>query len=1137
MKTFDELRLQAEAIRDAVNENENTAERVGGHLLDTVEKMQSLDIGKVADAVLQAENAAAEAKEQAEIVGQASEVIEMAKEQGDVAAAQGNMAEAAAADANAAADKATNKALFKIQQDLSEEEQGQVKRNLGIEDLMASLETQTIEGFSETVNATTSTKSVDNIIPPSIDFAIVDLGSTDGRELPTTPSMSVVLAKVTDDGRVKMQGYLKTSHEEYNIQVVSGSAEKYALNVNIITDIETTYKVFQIRYLSSSDGGKFKGSYGQLSQLQAAYPTAGDGSYAFVGNPRHLYEWATNAWTDRGEFTTSVDQAIDSQSERAIANKAVSAKLTELERKTGDIIISENLFLDGDIEEYNVTSNGYIERNGNVVSSESFKYVELQNNDENNRTLFIEANIPYILDAQFYITIAFYIGGKFIGGYNRSGVIKIGIPKGLTCKVSCSSIKKSYDHIVNSSDAPLKQNIDKINKTIPNRSYRSAFIDIFFNKENGTKESNITDNLINVSSDGNVSVSDGMGIWKTIEVLNEKKDRDKFVIYKFTRSGLSNENFANCAILNSDNTTLFYGFFEGTHVVKVPPLCRLLICSKNNLLNEAYSLFPRDDNSEETMISLIDLIEKNNQYIIEVDEYASSIDKKLDSFKKWFNINSEIQDFKQGLFNDDGTTWDAGASWCCGKLLTNGISKLRFTGNARASYPVRFFSSKNVLLGTFGSNDGSSTTSYKEQEISIPQNTEWIGFTFYGNAANGIDNVCLIEKYDIPTGEQFATERYVQEQIDKNNLKHYFTGKKGVWLGTSIPAQGYPQLVAQKIGMHIENEAQGSSMCRMGNSSTIATDRLGDDIGCTDVPWPNMVYSLSMSQKEKKRMFDRWTTERRKELLMSEDGYSSEDVVDVVGYADLMQGDFYGEDTDETQQDQPHEKPKDIMLENYKEFRKLCYSCCWDNSEDIEDNMGVIEGKIQKYLTEDKFPDVWFIDHSHNDGLAQGKDDIVTIPENPYNRNYFIGAVNFIISKIISYNRNAKIILIGHYTDSEKATNFASLVTQGQREIAKYWQIPLIKTWELLPVSQAVVTTTGYWDSEHVWHDEGFDGSNHVGGNFSGISQNPRQENGVWVHDLTMKQIMFWDDLHPSGDYALEYYASVLSAKINSLFM
>ena len=419
MKTFDELRLQAEAIRDAVNENENTAERVGGHLFDTVEKMQSLDIGKVADAVLQAENAAAEAKEQAEIVGQASEVIEMAKEQGNVAAAQGNMAEAAAAAANAAADKVTNEGLFKTQQDLSEEEQGQVKRNLGIEDLMASLETQTIEGFSETVNATTSTKSVDNIILPSIDFAIVDLGSTDGRELPTAPTMSVVLAKVTDGGRVKMQGYLKTSHEEYNIQVISGSAEKYGLNVGIITDIETTYKVFQIRYLSSSDAGKFKGSYGELSQLQSAYPTAGDGSYAFVGNPRHLYEWVTNTWTDRGEFTTSVDQAIDPQSERAIANKAVSAKLTELENNTRKGFATNNNLINAFIEELYITTN-----DGNPVSEE-LRISVYTTEDMSNYTLSINgvefANVDFGLQAVKRDNYTVYILSKNAIGFSVIG--------------------------------------------------------------------------------------------------------------------------------------------------------------------------------------------------------------------------------------------------------------------------------------------------------------------------------------------------------------------------------------------------------------------------------------------------------------------------------------------------------------------------------------------------------------------------------------------------------------------------------------------------------------------------------------------------------------------------------------------
>lgn len=379
-KTFEELRKLAIQIRDEKANKQNTALRIGNFLLSSLDKMESMDIADIAEAVLQAETAADEAKRQADIVAQSGDIVEEAIKQGAAAAA-------AAAAANAAADKATNEGLFKTQQDLSEEEQGQVKQNLGIEDLMASLETQTIEGFSETVNATTSTKSVDNIIPPSIDFAIVDLGSTDGRELPTTPSMSVVLAKVTDDGRVKMQGYLKTSHEEYNIQVVSGSAEKYALNVNIITDIETTYKVFQIRYLSSFDGGKFKGSYGELSQLQAAYPTAGNGSYAFVGNPRHLYEWVTNAWTDRGEFITNVDQAIDAQSERAISNKAVSAKLTELEHGTVNSVFTNNTVLNGVVKELYIIDPDYSEE-----AQYEFKYFRRYYTGNQQWTIWIYKN-------------------------------------------------------------------------------------------------------------------------------------------------------------------------------------------------------------------------------------------------------------------------------------------------------------------------------------------------------------------------------------------------------------------------------------------------------------------------------------------------------------------------------------------------------------------------------------------------------------------------------------------------------------------------------------------------------------------------------------------------------------------------
>lgn len=334
MKTFEQLKQQAVAIRDAVNKNENSAERVGAHLLDTVEKMESLEITDVAEAVLEAEAAAAEAKKQADIASQSGEIAQKAKEQGDIAEQKGNEADAAAQRANEAADQVTNKVLFKIPQDLSEEEQAQVKRNIGLQNAIAGLITLPITDFSAKVNATTATKTVDNIIPSGISFLIVDIGVVEGdSSTPTSPELSAVLCPVSGGGRIVFQGTASTKFENFKISVISGSAEKDGMGVEVSTPRSITYKVFQVRYLTEADSASFKGSFNSSGILQLAYPTARPGDYAYVGNPRHLYEWDSSAWQDRGLYITDVDQALDIDSGKAIANKAVAVKLSELNNK------------------------------------------------------------------------------------------------------------------------------------------------------------------------------------------------------------------------------------------------------------------------------------------------------------------------------------------------------------------------------------------------------------------------------------------------------------------------------------------------------------------------------------------------------------------------------------------------------------------------------------------------------------------------------------------------------------------------------------------------------------------------------------------------------------------------------------
>ena len=382
-----------------------------------------------------------------------------------------------------------------------------------------------------------------------------------------------------------------------------------------------------------------------------------------------------------------------------------------------------------------------------------------------------------------------------------------------------------------------------------------------------------------------------------------------------------------------------------------------------------------------------------------------------------------------------------------------------------------------------------------------------------------------------------------QIEVDENGViktssfdsskKSALSGKKAVWLGTSIPATGYPTILGTNLGMTVYNESRGSSMCRMGR--TTVGNAFGDDIGCSGVSWQNIVLSLSLSQEEKLRIFKRWTTENRRALMISEDGYTAEQVQNVVGYGEIMNGTFAGEDTEPTAA-LPTRKPIDFMDDVYIDSRKFCYSTSWNNSTDIEEDFGQINGLVEKHLNQSSFPDYWILDHGHNDGLPVDNDTLKTIPTDKFDRRYFIGAMNFIIDKILQYNPHANIVIIGHYSNQVGATNHAPDVCEAQEILANYWQFQFIKAWELLPFSQAVITTTGYWDSNHVWHDTGFDGTNHVGMNYSGINQNPRQINGVWVHDLTMKQVWMWDDLHPSTLETKTLYAKALTNEISNRF-
>lgn len=74
---------------------------------------------------------------------------------------------------------------------------------------------------------------------------------------------------------------------------------------------------------------KFQGQFESYSELEGvSSPAVGD--YAYVGNPRNLYAYKSSGWVNLGEFNYNIDQELDADSERGIANGVVTKTVNNI---------------------------------------------------------------------------------------------------------------------------------------------------------------------------------------------------------------------------------------------------------------------------------------------------------------------------------------------------------------------------------------------------------------------------------------------------------------------------------------------------------------------------------------------------------------------------------------------------------------------------------------------------------------------------------------------------------------------------------------------------------------------------------------------------------------------------------------
>ena len=316
---------------------------------------------------------------------------------------------------------------------------------------------------------------------------------------------------------------------------------------------------------------------------------------------------------------------------------------------------------------------------------------------------------------------------------------------------------------------------------------------------------------------------------------------------------------------------------------------------------------------------------------------------------------------------------------------------------------------------------------------------------------------------------------------------NYWTGKTIWWCGTSIPAGGYPQMAGKMLGATVINTATGGSMCR-------ANVRTGDYNG---VNISNITSSLSMTSEEVERFID--------------------------NYSQIRQLD-------------KNKNLPETLDDAYKNRMR----------------QGTFEVKLMPYLDGTKpMPDLWIIDHGHNDWKyrdSKGNIDIAleptranidsgelaedtfmteTIDGVPYarlqsflgsfenidpaklddfvcslNRNCYYGSLNFITTLILVHNPRARFMMIGNYSNEHSGeTGYASLIP-AQKAWAADWCFPFCDVASCLGTSQHIIPGTSNFFDDYVFH-----------------------------YDTNVFHIYCPDGVHPSSDssqYALEVYAGIV---------
>ena len=404
-----------------------------------------------------------------------------------------------------------------------------------------------------------------------------------------------------------------------------------------------------------------------------------------------------------------------------------------------------------------------------------------------------------------------------------------------------------------------------------------------------------------------------------------------------------------------------------------------------------------------------------NRLIVNINKgLRNQIVKKINSFLNIDNYSSKINapieydvpikfSYKDGVRGNEGNVVNVGRRLVA-SVEPNKTYKITGFIWQQPNFPMYHFYDISGKRVDYGTPEGYIIDTVMDSIIKIPPDV----FTIEVNGNNGVDQ-CIFSERAIELDE------YVKKQ-------NFWYGKNIVWFGTSIPAgviqagdtsleSSYPVRIGKRLGATVYNESVGSSSVRFGNHDYVSAE---DPHGLKGQWYNNLLYSLSASSKEKQVIFDNW--DKWGKIIQTGDNHS------------------------------PHtKKPEQWEIDK-------ALSCSYDK-------------KLDKYLSGGSIGqvDLYVFDHGHNEEFNGDYSHIADLPpaDNQNDRSYFIGAMRFLIERILNDNPKARICFVGHYENDRKTG-----ISEAQLKLHDIWKFPLFKTWEHIGFSQNIIngkTITNIW--------------------------------------------------------------------------